>query len=142
MAQDSSGIQSVDSLSANEFHVKIGGEIAPGIFGVRGLHTRNVDLEAGKLINPPLIIVKMVQQDPDLPFNQWTRETLANPTTKVTRDIAVVAMDEGLETRRWVYKEAWISKIAFSPFDTSSDELIEEEITIQHNGVEEIWPER
>ncbi|MCD4686180.1 MAG: phage tail protein [Anaerolineae bacterium] len=142
MAEETTGIQAVDSLSANEFHVEINGTLVSGIFGVNGLHIRSVDLSAGRLVHQPLTITKMVQQDPELPFNQWTRETLANPTTKVTREIAVVAMDEGKETRRWVYQNAWISDIAFSEFDTGRDELIEERLTIQHNGVEEIWPEQ
>ena len=50
-------------------------------------------------------------------------------------------MDEGRETRRWVYKDVWISDIAFSDFNTGNQELIEERLTIQHNGVDEIWPE-
>ncbi|MBN1200442.1 MAG: phage tail protein [Anaerolineae bacterium] len=141
MAHEQSGIKAVDSLSANEFRVEINGETAAGIFGVSGLHIRCVDLEARGLVHQPLTISKMVQQNPVLPINQWTRETLANPTGKVTREIAIVAMDEGVETRRWVYKDAWISNIAFSDFDTSSDTLIEERLTIQHGGVEEIWPE-
>lgn len=140
MAEELTGIQAVDSLSANEFQIEIDGEVATGIFGVSGLHIRSVDLTAGRLVNKPLTIIKMVQQNPDLPFNRWTRDTLANQTTKVTRDIAVVAMDEGTETRRWVYKEAWISDIAFSDFDSGSEILIEERLIIQHNGVEEIWP--
>lgn len=138
--QDSSGIRAVDSLSANEFHVEIDGEVATGIFGVSGIHIRHVDLSVGKLVPQPITITKMVQQAADLPFNQWTRETLANSTTKVTREIAIVAMDEGVETRRWVCADAWISDIAFSDFDTGSDMLIEERLTIHHSGVEEIWP--
>jgi hypothetical protein len=141
MTEEYTGIKAIDSLSANEFRVEIDGETATGIFGVSGLHIRSVDLTAGRLVNQPLTITKMVQQNPDLPFNRWTRETLANPTSKVTREIAVVAMDEGVETRRWVYKDAWISDIAFSDFDKSRDVLIEECLTIQHVGVEEIWPE-
>lgn len=136
-----SGIQAVDSLSSNEFRVELDGAVVTGIFAVRGLHIRCVDLAAGRLVNQPLTISKMVQQDPHLLFNQWTRETLANPTTKVTRALSIVAMDEGVETRRWIYKNAWISDIAFSDFDTGSDVLIEERLTIQHGGVEEIWPE-
>jgi hypothetical protein len=141
MTHEQTGIQALDSLSANEFRVEINGVAASGIFGVSGLRVRSVDLVAGRLVNQPLVIVKMVQRDPALPFNQWTRETLVNSTAKVTRQIAVVAMDEGHETRRWVFKDAWISEIALSDFDTSRDELVEEQLTIQHGGVEEIWPQ-
>jgi len=45
-----------------------------------------------------------------------------------------------VETRRWVYRNCWISDISFSDFDTALDFLIEEKITIQHGGVEEVWP--
>jgi hypothetical protein len=141
MTEEFTGITAIDSLSANEFQVEIDREVTTGIFGVSGLHIRSVDLTAGRLVHQPLTIIKMVQQNPDLAFNRWTCETLANPTTKVTREIAVVAMDEGVETRRWVYRDAWISDIAFSDFDKGSDTLIEERLTIQHGGVEEIWPE-
>lgn len=141
MTEETTGIHAIDSLSANEFRVEINGDVATGIFGVSGIHIRSVDLSAGRLVHKPLTITKMVQQDPTLPFNEWTRETLANPTQKVTRDIAVVAMDEGKETRRWVYKEAWISDIEFSDFDTASDELIAEKLLLQHSGVDEIWPD-
>ena len=142
MAEESSGVQTIDSLSANEFRVELDGEVVTGIFSVGGLHIRCMDLAAGQLVNRPVTITKMVQQNPDLPFNRWTRETLTSPTSKVTRKLAIVAMDEGVETRRWVYSEAWISDIAFSDFDMSSQELIAERITIQHNGVEEVWPGR
>ena len=142
MTDEFSGIRAIDSLSSNEFQVEIDGEVATGIFGVSGLHIRCVDLTAGRLVHQPLTITKMVQQDPDLPFNRWVRETLENSTNKVTRQIAVVAMDEGLETRRWVYQDAWISDIAFSDFDKAHSVLIEERLTIQHSGVEQIWPEK
>jgi len=140
MTDEFSGIKAIDSLSANEFRVEIDGEAAVGIFGVSGLCTRCVDLAAGRLIHQPVTITKMVQQDAHLPINRWTRETLANPTGKVTRELAIVAMDEGTETRRWVYRDAWISDISFSDFDKGHDTLIEERLTIQHSGVEEIWP--
>lgn len=142
MENELSGIRAIDSLSANEFRVELDGEVATGIFSVSGLCVRSVDLGAAKLVNQPLTIAKMVQQDPALPFNRWTQETLANPTSKVTRELAVVAMDEGIETRRWVFRQAWISEIAFSDFDTASDTLVEERLTIQHSGVEQIWPNR
>ena len=140
MTEEFMGIKAIDSLSANEFHVELDGEVATGIFGVSGLCVRSVDLTAGRLVYLPLTISKMVQQDPDLPFNRWTRETLANPTAKVTRQVAIVAIDESIETRRWVYGDAWISEIAYSDFDKGSDALIEERLTLQHSGVEEIWP--
>ncbi|HML20401.1 MAG TPA: phage tail protein [Aggregatilinea sp.] len=141
MAQQSSGIQAVDSLSANEFKVEIEGAEAAGIFAVRGLTIRQMD-GSGQVTLQPVVIVKMVQQDPTLPFNRWTRETLANSSAKVTRELSVVAVDDGVEVRRWVIKDAWISSIALSDFDTAQADLIEERLTIHHGGIEERWPQR
>jgi len=140
MMDEFTGIKAIDSLSTNEFRVELDGETATGIFSVSGVCVRCVDLTSGKLVSRPLTLTKMVQQDVHLPFNRWTRETLANPTSKVTREVAIVALDEGAETRRWVYKNAWISDISFSDFDKGHETLIEERLTIQHSGVAEIWP--
>lgn len=140
------GVQAVDSLSANEFVVEVGGERATGIFAVTGLSSYALRMEDGKPVGmdfPPIVVTKMVQQDVTNPFNKWTRETVAARGTRLpTRDVAIVALDEGLETRRWVYRNCWISSIQFSDFDTAIDFLVEEKITIQHGGVEEIWPQR
>jgi hypothetical protein len=127
------GVKAVDSLSAYEFKVELDGQPVGGIFSVAGLTSFAL---AGDF--PPLVITKMVQQDPNTPFNAWTRASRAGG--KPTRNLAIVAMDEGVETRRWVYHSAYITAISFSAFDTASSELIEEKITIQAERVEEIWP--
>ncbi len=141
MAQESTGIQAVDSLSSNEFTVELEGVEASGIFAVRGLTVRQMD-GSGQVALQPIVIVKMVQQDRDLPFNRWTRDTLADPAAKVTRDLAVVAVDDGVEVRRWIVKDAWISSIALSDFDSARADLVEEHLTIHHAGIEERWPQR
>ncbi|GAB4574580.1 MAG: hypothetical protein Kow0077_21850 [Anaerolineae bacterium] len=127
------GTKTIDSLSANEFQVEINGTVVEGIFSVRGLTSFMLD---GDL--PPLVISKMVQRDPNNPFNVWTRETLKGK--RAARDVAIVAMDEGEETRRWVYRKAHITAINFSDFDSGRSELVEEQITIKAAKVEEIWP--
>lgn len=139
------GVRAVDSLSANEFKVEINGKVVSGIFAISGLSPFSLKLDdTGKPVGfnyPALVVTKMVQQDSTLPFNQWVREAIqARGTVLPTREIAVVAMDEGVETRRWVYRNAWISEIKFSDFDTALEYLVEEKITIQHGGVDEIWP--
>ncbi|NJL93227.1 MAG: phage tail protein [Anaerolineae bacterium] len=141
------GIRAVDSLTANEFHVQINGQVATGIFAVTGLSSFKLKLdENSKPVGfdyPPLVITKMVQQDPNLPFNQWVREAIQQRGAVLpTREITIVAMDEGAETRRWVFRNAWISSVTFSDFDTAVEYLVEEKITIQHGGVEEQWPNR
>ncbi len=140
----SENVQVTDSLSANEFIVEINGQRVTGVFAVSGVSSYMLKMQDGKPVGmdfPPITITKMVQQDPNLPFNQWTRETVSARGTRLpTRDIAIVAMDEGVETRRWIYRNCWISAIQFSDFDTALDFLIEEKITIQHGGVEEVWP--
>ncbi len=132
-AQPGTGVKAVDSLSAYEFHVEIDGQQVKGVFGVSGLASFVLD---GAL--PPLTITKMVQQDPTTAFNAWTRESMNG--SKPTRALAVVAMDEGVETRRWVYHNAVITGIRFSDFDTASSELVEEQVAIQAERVEERWP--
>ncbi|NLE50137.1 MAG: phage tail protein [Chloroflexi bacterium] len=137
MTSEQSGTRAVDSLSANEFAVEIDGELVQGAFGVSGL--TSLSLVDGQVLFPPLVITKMVQRGPELAANRWIRETLENPTARVTRKLAVVALDDGVEVRRWVYREAWISEVSYSDFDASSEALVEERLTIQHRGVEVIW---
>lgn len=141
MAQENTGIKAVDSLSSNEFRVELDGVEATGIFAVRGMTLYRAD-DVKQVSRAPLVISKMVQQDPDLPFNRWTRETLANPGKPVTQSLAVVAVDDGVEVRRWIYRDAWISDITLSDFDMARDELVEERLTVQYSRVEEHWPER
>lgn len=138
MTDEQSSIRAVDSLSANEFAVELDGETVTGVFGVSGLCS--LSLEGRTPVHRPLVISKMVQRGSNLPANRWVRETLANPPAGVTRSLAVVALDDGVETRRWVYRNAWISQIKYSDFDSASEALIEERLTIEHGGVEEVWP--
>ena len=137
MTSGQSGTRAVDSLSANEFAIEIDGELVQGAFGVSGL--TSLSLVDGQVVFPPLVITKMVQRGPELAANRWIRETLENPTARVTRKLAIVALDDGVEVRRWVYREAWISEVSYSDFDASSEALVEERLTIQHRGVEVIW---
>ncbi len=141
---DSEHVHTTDSLSANEFVVEINTERVTGVFAVSGVSSYMLKMQDGKPVGmdfPPITLTKMVQQNPNLAFNQWTRETVAARGTRLpTRDISIIAMDEGIETRRWIYRNCWISAIQFSDFDTALDFLIEEKITIQHGGVEEVWP--
>ena len=133
-------IQEVDSLVANEFAVEIGGEVASGIFSVRGLTLYQVD-ENGKRIKPPFEITKMVQRDSDNTFNQWHRETMDSRDSdkNPTRKIAIVAIDDGVETRRWTVEDAYIASIRYTDYDTASFEMIEETYLIMYSDIKESW---
>jgi hypothetical protein len=126
-------LKQVDSLVANEFVVELDGEALEGIFGVQGLVSFNTAAAEGTFV-----ISKMVQRDPNNPINRWVRET--TNATRPTRTVTVVAVDDGVETRRWAAKDAWISRIAYSDFNAGSGELVEEYITIQYSAIEESWP--
>jgi phage tail-like protein len=95
-----------------------------------------------KLAREPFKIVKMVQRDGNNPFNSWIRETVAarDDIVRPKRTLAVVAIDDGVEVRRWTIKEAWISEISYSDFDTASGEMVEETLTIHYEEIEESWP--
>lgn len=134
-------LQAVDSLCANEFAFEIAGQRVPGIFRISGLIAYKVD-SAGHRIKPPFEVAKMVQRDASTPFNQWLRETLSvrDITERPRRDIAVVAVDDGTETRRWTVKGAWIQEVRYSDFNSASFEMVEETFVIMYDDIEESWP--
>jgi len=137
--------RAVDSLSANEFAVELDGVAVSGIFRVSGLISYKLDVRPSltKTQRDPFTIYKMVQRDPDQPFNRWLRETIAtrDDIVHARRTLDIVALDDGVEIRRWRVKGAWISEIAYSDFDSGSSQLVEQRLTVQYEEVEEIWPE-
>ncbi len=135
-----SNMQSVDSLVANEFAVEIDGTVASGIFGVSGLTLFQLDSD-GKRVTPSFEITKMVERDASNAFNSWHRETIENrdSDTRPTRNLAIVAIDDGIETRRWTAKGAYIAGIRYTDYDTASFEMIAETYTIMYSEIEENW---
>ena len=86
-------------------------------------------------------MVKMVQRDGNNAFNRWLRETTGTQDgARPTRTVAVVAIDDGVETRRWTAKNAWIIGVSYSDFNSASFEMVEETVTIQYETLEETWP--
>lgn len=136
----------IDSLSANEFRIEIDDVVVDGIFKVIGLTPFKLEVRqsaALKAVKDPLQIVKMVRRDPTNPINKWLRESTDTQTDimRPTRTIAVIAVDEGEEVRRWLVKDAWISGVSYSEFDSGLGELVQETLTIQWESVETVWPE-
>jgi T4-like virus tail tube protein gp19 len=133
----------IDSLSANEFEVRIDGQTVKGVFKVSGLLPFKLDVKPSltKLVRDPFKLSKMVQRDPNLPFNKWVRETVEakNDIVRPTRTLDILAIDDGEEIRRWTIKNAWISEIAYSDFNSASSDLIEETLTIHYDDVNETW---
>ena len=135
----------LDSLTANEFAVEIEGERVSGIFRVTGLTPFKLDVKPSmtKIIREPFKIAKMVQRDPSSAFYRWlqdstrSREDIIRPT----RRLAVVALDEGIETRRWEVIGAFIVEVAYSEFNTGARDLVEEVLTIMYERIEEVWPD-
>jgi phage tail-like protein len=138
-------MQLLDSLCANEFAFEIEGERIPGIFRVSGLTSFKLDVKTTnsmRMIQEPFKIVKMVQRDANAPFNRWLRETVdkKDDIVRPKRTLAVVAIDDGIETRRWTVKGAWITSVSYSDFNSASSEMVEEAVTIQFERIEETWP--
>lgn len=133
----------VDSLSANEFVVELEGEQISGIFRVNGLVPYKLDVKPTltKRVKDPFKLTKMVQRDPNNPFNRWLRETVEarDDIVRSTRMLSIIAVDDGVETRRWVVKGAWISEVSYSDFNAGSAELIEETLVIHYEDIEQSW---
>ncbi|MBE2267202.1 MAG: hypothetical protein IAE80_03160 [Anaerolinea sp.] len=126
----------IDSLSANEFEVQLNGEKVDGVFRVSGLTPLRSDSATH-----PFQLSKMVQRDPALPFNVWLRETLAakGAAAHPTRTLTIIALDEGVESRRWTVTGAWISEIRYSEFNSASSELVEECAIIHYGDMQMTW---
>lgn len=142
--QEAAGLKAIDSLSANEFVVEIDGERVDGIFSVSGLIPFKLDVKttsALKNVREPFKITKMVQRDPANVFNRWLRDTVEAKADIVRpkRTLAIIAIDDGVEVRRWTADGAWISEVAYSEFNSGSGALIEETVTVQWDDIEETW---
>ena len=142
---DETTVQAIDSLVANEFEVRLDDELISGIFSISGLVSFKLDVRvttAIKKMQEPFTITKMVHRDPYAPFNHWIRDTFAaqDDIVRPRRTVTVTAVDNGVPTRQWIVKEAWISEVSYSDFDSGSSEMIEETITIQYKDIDEHWP--
>jgi hypothetical protein len=133
----------MDSLSANEFEVRVDGETVKGVFKVNGLLSFKLEVKPSltKLVRDPFKLSKMVQRDPNLPMNRWVRETVGakDDIVRPTRTLDILAVDDGEEIRRWTITGAWISEISYSDFDSASSNLIEETLTIHYDDISETW---
>jgi phage tail-like protein len=138
-------LQTIDSLCANEFAFEIEGERVTGIFRIEGLISFKLEVKSTtslKRVREPFKITKMVQRDANNTFNKWLRATVAakEDIARPKRTLAIKAVDDGVETRCWTVKGAWISEVSYSHFNTASSEMVEETVTIQYDDLEESWP--
>lgn len=131
----------IDSLIANEFAFEINGEAVSGVFRVGNLVSYATDNE-GNRIKPSFEVSKMVERDGNNAFNSWLRETTnaRNSEDNPRRDVTLVAVDDGVETRRWTAKNAWIKSVSYSDFDSSSFEMVAETFVIAYDDIEESFP--
>ncbi|MEO1646033.1 MAG: phage tail protein, partial [Chloroflexota bacterium] len=85
---------------------------------------------------------KMVERDGANAFNSWLRETTSarDSDDKPRRDVTVVAVDDGVETRRWKAVNAWIVSVGYSDFDSASFEMVAETLVIAYEDIEESFP--
>lgn len=143
-AGQSTGIQVIDSLSAHEFAVELEGEKASGILRISGFFSFKLDVRTTttlKAVQEPFKLVKMVQRDPNTPFNRWIRESVSAKADIIRpkRTLAIIALDDGVEIRRWTLHGAWIAEIGYSDFNSGLADLVEETLTIRFDDIEETW---
>jgi hypothetical protein len=135
----------IDSLSANEFAVEIDGARVTGVVRVNGLRAFRLEIKPAqtKLMHDAFKLSKLVQHDAENPFNRWLRETLnaKEDIVRPKRTLAIIALDDGRETRRFTVKNAWIGEIAYSDFDSAKSDLVEETLTIYFEDIAISWGE-
>lgn len=131
----------VDSLVSNEFAFEINGERVSGILQISHLVTFRRH-EDGTREMPPFEVSKIVERDANSVFNRWLRETLESrhDGKRVHRDVTVVAVDDGVVTRRWTARNAWIQEVRYSTFDSASFEMVAETYVLAYDDMEDSWP--
>jgi hypothetical protein len=131
----------IDSLVSNEFAFEINGTRVNGILQISQLVTLRLNADGTRSL-PPFEVSKIVERDANSAFNLWLRETLEgrNAGTRARRDVTVVAVDDGIETRRWTARSAWIQEVRYSTFDSASFEMVAETYIIAYDDIEDSWP--
>ncbi len=142
MPNEPTTARAVDSLSANEFAMELDGALVTGIFRISGLVAFKIDIttQSATRIHDPIVMTKMVQRDPQLPFNRWLKDTIDAKDEPARRAIEIIALDDGEEVRRWRVTGARVSEISYSDFDSASNELVQQRLLIHYDAIEEIWP--
>lgn len=130
----------LDSLVASEFALEINGETLSGIFTVEGFVSYQVDAGGVRQL-PPFSISKMVQHDANNAFNAWLIETTTSrhTTERPRRDVVLKAVDDGIITRSWTIKSAFILSVAYSSFDVASFAMMQEIYHIGYEDIEEVF---
>lgn len=131
----------VDSLVASEFEVHLNGALLNGIFQIQNFVSFQLDAQGNRL-KPAFALSKMVQRDAGNMLNTWLRETTSarQGADRPTRELTIKAVDDGVTTRTWVVKGAYIQAIHYSVFDVASSELVAETLTIAYDDIEESFP--
>lgn len=131
----------LDSLVSNEFAFEINGERVNGVLHIGHLVTFRLQ-EDGKRLLPPFEVSKIVERDASSVFNTWLRETIAvrESASRPRRDVTIVAVDDGVVTRRWTARNAWIKEVRYSAFDSTSFEMVAETYVIAYDDMEDSWP--
>lgn len=131
----------LDSLVSNEFAFEINGVHVNGVLNINHLVTFRLQDDGTRLL-PPFEVSKIVERDANSVFNTWLRETIENrqSTERPRRDVTVVAIDDGVVTRRWTARNAWIREVRYSAFDSTSFEMVAETYVIAYDDMEDSWP--
>lgn len=131
----------LDSLVSNEFAFEINGERVNGVLHIGHLVTFRLQ-EDGTRVLPPFEVSKIVERDAGSVFNTWLRETIESrqAPARPRRDVTIVAVDDGVVTRRWTARSAWIREVRYSAFDSTSFEMVAETYVIAYDDMEDSWP--
>ncbi len=141
MTTETSQRVTLDSLVSNEFAFEINGERVGGVLHIGGLVTFHLH-EDGKRLMPPFEVAKIVEREAGTPFNRWLRETLdgRQEINRPRREVTIVAVDDGVVTRRWTAHNAWIQEVRYSSFDSASFDMVAETFVIAYDDMEDSWP--
>jgi len=141
-----------DQFTSYQFYLELDG-ITEGQFReVSGISSETTVIDSKESTKDGKTVIKKTPGDHkwgDITFKrgftdamnlyEWRKKVLEGKLTEMRKNGSIVVYDyENKEVMRYNFKNAWPSKLTGPSLNTTSNEILVEEMTIVHEGIERI----
>lgn len=139
-----------DAIGGYTFKIEIAGQVIAQFKEVGGLEVSREKIEhreknamgrdvykvlPGKVVFSDITLKRGVTDSDDL--WKWQQKIMEGDVDGARTDGSIVLFDyAGLEKTRWNFKNAWPQKLAVTGMQAGSSDVLVEELTLAHEGIE------